>query len=1061
MREILNEADGGLMAKDDARWRRYLAYNRAIAEQIYGPHAAGRPVYLDLEDELLKRVVAAADPSNSESPKDALFGAVRDTLSIPPAGHGSIFSAHTLRLLFWEGRQNSDPPPCLALLAFFSLVAEGMQTEENLSSSNYYDRLMAALGLGPDYKAQLQQEFRRNTPAFWDALNDWLEQSDGLRGIPTAYAFDRRRYVGLPISQALVRDQDRRRLPQMFLEYGLQPHQRLAVGEMQQYLEDWLPSSSVTPSLKTLWRKQDSKPKIAEVVCVELEAWTGTVDTGDGRVRATEIPLLLAAEISTRPIHRVEFLIGVRSGSQPDSGPYEPNMGVKGADAVFRDCPDSLDLLPVGGADLLLASPQRCLSVPDILLSHVKLRSKSSGTVLSRRAKGLVLLRFDERENLFKEVSRVELVEQYLILIYKPLADSVLSLLKEVARPGFTVYEPAKLKGLPEGWVAIDNLQIERAGANVSLDLKPLVPTAKAHIAVGTGLSLPGYGVWHVDVAPELVIATDQPDQEMIVSAHPIRRFDDGALNTIELSEVRGSGVIELSYFREKLSEGDYRVVVDRIGSRGRKRTPVTSLTLRLRSGSNPRYVAPDSECNLGRLLNGTGLPLISASPLPNSEAVGEFAALTGARLIGNFPLPARSEVTHQVVSLPEVPGAVYPEEANDLDAASEDIPPQAATTAPDCLVRGYHYWICDPMDPTQLSGGQPIRMVCRDCGLEKWREPRPRGRRRRTTQASPVPAAAHQARTHLPAVSDRRSVDMDTLLDALTYARVGPWRSLVTMASQIDDSLWFAGDVARRLSALGHIEVSFDPDMLLPASWSISPCTLAPLPGTDDLLLAGARSRHLLTALSTFSSALGGRVILASTNNSPAVVTVSGVSQDYWDLLTEEVATATKLDFALSPQPSLAILDTLPDLASMLGELPTMTVEVDNPERFDVESGKWVRAKDVDQPGAYRIQRRPVRYAFVSAAAEPLLCDAWTAKYLAAWQAGIALIGYEFSHQRLLVPAGAHLPGLIERAAVLCSGRLPGLVNGSMLAYENIPPEVAQEVWRIISGSNTSGAQQ
>ena len=47
----------------------------------------------------------------------------------------------------------------------------------------------------------------------WRELNRWLEEHDGEHGLPTANPLDRRVHIGYPLSQALIRENDRRLLP--------------------------------------------------------------------------------------------------------------------------------------------------------------------------------------------------------------------------------------------------------------------------------------------------------------------------------------------------------------------------------------------------------------------------------------------------------------------------------------------------------------------------------------------------------------------------------------------------------------------------------------------------------------------------------------------------------------------------------------------------------------------------------------------------------------------------------------------------------------------------------
>jgi hypothetical protein len=85
-----------------------------------------------------------------------------------------------------------------------------MRGDPNFGSNNYYGRLVQLLQIDPktDKKAakKIEGAFRQDSLELWNGLNSWLHDQDGALGTPTAYSFDWRAYVGVPISQALLRD---------------------------------------------------------------------------------------------------------------------------------------------------------------------------------------------------------------------------------------------------------------------------------------------------------------------------------------------------------------------------------------------------------------------------------------------------------------------------------------------------------------------------------------------------------------------------------------------------------------------------------------------------------------------------------------------------------------------------------------------------------------------------------------------------------------------------------------------------------------------------------------
>src|SRR4051794_13877151 len=97
-----------------ADWSAYDRWNRAIADEFFTGRYGGRPVYLDMEDDALARIAAAAE-SPGEEPRAEFIEVVRPTLYLLP--RFSIFRAHRRRLSVWRHRRKEGPPPVVAILA--------------------------------------------------------------------------------------------------------------------------------------------------------------------------------------------------------------------------------------------------------------------------------------------------------------------------------------------------------------------------------------------------------------------------------------------------------------------------------------------------------------------------------------------------------------------------------------------------------------------------------------------------------------------------------------------------------------------------------------------------------------------------------------------------------------------------------------------------------------------------------------------------------------------------------------------------------------------------------
>src|SRR5262249_7467562 len=147
---------------------------------------------------------------------------------------------------------------------------------ENYAAHNYYDRLCELLHtVSLEDKHAIKKGYRDCAETLWHYLNNWLEDWDGDRGLPTARSLDRRRHVSLAISQALVKQHDRMQLRKMFSFYDLTPGQPVGFLQMRQVLQHWL-SSGHHPSLARLWQRGDEfKDRMSEIACTELQSWDG------------------------------------------------------------------------------------------------------------------------------------------------------------------------------------------------------------------------------------------------------------------------------------------------------------------------------------------------------------------------------------------------------------------------------------------------------------------------------------------------------------------------------------------------------------------------------------------------------------------------------------------------------------------------------------------------------------------------------------------------------------------------------------------------------------------
>src|SRR4051794_29648608 len=114
----------------EQEWQRYGRWNEAVMAAFFDGRWAHQPVYLDLEEEVLAEMAELAEGRDAGDPAEGLREAVGPTLSPRPDGATSMLGEHCRRTTRWKAGGRAGTPPFLAVLALFSLVAEGMRSDE-------------------------------------------------------------------------------------------------------------------------------------------------------------------------------------------------------------------------------------------------------------------------------------------------------------------------------------------------------------------------------------------------------------------------------------------------------------------------------------------------------------------------------------------------------------------------------------------------------------------------------------------------------------------------------------------------------------------------------------------------------------------------------------------------------------------------------------------------------------------------------------------------------------------------------------------------------------------
>jgi hypothetical protein len=713
-------------------------------------------------------------------------------------------------------------------------------------------------------------------------------------------------------------------------------------------------------------------------------------------------------------------------------GPEHPRR-LRVISAVGADKP-GLDFLPGVNGWYRLHRPADFGNAS--LLDGVLQLADDDGTIIQRRPRRVLPMRKDDALGLFLETERLQLAEDSLIFAAAELAEQVGTVLQEVARPGYRQVE-GEAAGIPGGWVLFMDVQVlgllpAATRASTASDLNVLLPAVASQLTFAEGMRLPGRLRKYSAAAPPEIraVAVSAEHLELRVLSKDnddSTRTDDAALTTFDevvcQHGAHGAALI-LSLSHERLSIGDYEVLL----YLDHAKDPSQRLPFSLRSGDSvdlamwsrsPRLVHQPARW--------LGHAMMSAEDWQDSPP----PVVDGATAIGGSGPASATMAPRHVWWTGHRP-------------AGHSQPTTMTLTTPDpssCLITGAHYFDLPYATAASVQG------VCRHCSLVK-RFPNKHwlakaGRHSRNRAEASYHVDVHEVKPVSPGV-----LTWDIGLDALMHAGGGTYPALERIALQIEASLLFADTFTRTLEVLGHVEIQRDQRTLAPVAWEIAPSALAEL-ADGSYLLTGFWPAALIKSLLSAARDFGATVHTDEPPGQPARRSVTGVIRSSAHQIAEQLSETTAA-VAVADDAARAILRAAPGLAAVEASLPQLSMPgVQRIQKFDLGSAAWVTQHHAHLPGAYRLESYGSTYIIRREddleAGTARTGTAQLVKHLEARHAGRPLIAYDERHHALDVPLGAELPGLLGRAAVLCSGRPPEKIRTKRLVrYADVPSDVA-----------------
>lgn len=191
----------------------YDEWNKAIAEYFVSGLSSGATVYLSVDEGALMNIGTQFEQSEANH--------VDWVEDFKKAVQSECVIGNQVYLEWVAGYLSDRTPRCVAFLAAMVLAAHHMVAEEVedeiIASSNYFKRLRQVLGLPAEDGGRPDGLQTGVEEKLWLSWNRWLIQNGLLpsaeRGESINYA-----YVNYPLSQALLREADKKAMERLFRE---------------------------------------------------------------------------------------------------------------------------------------------------------------------------------------------------------------------------------------------------------------------------------------------------------------------------------------------------------------------------------------------------------------------------------------------------------------------------------------------------------------------------------------------------------------------------------------------------------------------------------------------------------------------------------------------------------------------------------------------------------------------------------------------------------------------------------------------------------------------------
>jgi hypothetical protein len=378
--------------------------------------------------------------------------------------------------------------------------------------------------VGRDNSQMLQHHYAEAVPELWDDLSDWIDvELEGKYGRSTIRRHKSKTRIGQALSQALMRQSDRDRLPDFFKVIGFRPGDELEPQAAVAYFRRWALRVQLSAGARRFAENRTYEEQLAQVLVQAAADWDGTHRDEEGR-RTGRIAIVL--DFDDSPGGDLCFY-----AQRPETFPLE---------AAFRWSADrTLDLRSTGGAWYDTTPVEVPLAIA--LNSGVKL---TSGRTLSLQYKvePVIPMRPDKGLGRWVQASRLELNTEHRLLVQTAFVSEVEKFLKRYANDGSRRH--VGCRNLPWQYVLFDGVVVDRLPEQelpeALASLLP-APSVRPTLAGGLRIELAG-AAYLVGGEPDLIVPPEAAaiDSHVVIDGHEQvvgRSGGQIALSALDLAE--------------------------------------------------------------------------------------------------------------------------------------------------------------------------------------------------------------------------------------------------------------------------------------------------------------------------------------------------------------------------------------------------------------------------------------------------------------------------------------------------------------------------------------------